>query len=126
MTEARLPHEDIDPTGLAFAKAAAIVDYPVESLCFVTDALFYAPRYCDTLEWGGHVRGQALCTALVRYAQETFEADALDVLAEWGLVVGEDVARVVEALLAEGLIRSSDRDSFSDFEEVGLLSRLVR
>jgi uncharacterized repeat protein (TIGR04138 family) len=120
-----LLHHEYDPTGMLFNDAAVRSRLVVDGLRFVFDAMAWAP---DLLRASpeAHISGQELCTAIVRYAQEIFEAEGLEALHDWGMERGEDVGRYVRAMLLHGLMQASNGDRPEDFDAVGPLRKFAR
>jgi uncharacterized repeat protein (TIGR04138 family) len=119
-----LLHHEFDPTGMLFNDAARRSGLVVDGLRFVFDAMAWAPDLlCRSPE--SHIRGQELCLAIVRYAQEIYEQEGIEALRDWGIVTGEDVGRIVSAMVLHGLMEASQDDKPDDFKGVGLLRRFV-
>jgi uncharacterized repeat protein (TIGR04138 family) len=120
-----LLHHEFDPTGLLFNDAARRSGLVVDGLRFVFDAVAWAP---DLLRSSPvvHIRGQELCVAIVRYAEEIYEAEGIEALRDWGIVTGEDVGRFVNAMVLHGLMEASQYDKPTDFYGIGSLRRFAR
>jgi uncharacterized repeat protein (TIGR04138 family) len=115
-----LLHHEVDPTGIWFNNAAARSGLIVDGLRFVFDAMAWAPDLLSASP-EAHTSGPELCVAIVRYAEEIFDAEGLGALRDWGLVSGEDVGRFVRALVHNGLMEASNDDRLEDFNGVGPL-----
>jgi uncharacterized repeat protein (TIGR04138 family) len=120
-----LLHHEFDPTGMLFHDAAQRSGLVVDGLRFVFDAMAWAP---DLLRSSPviTIRGPELCMAIVRYAEEIYDAAGIEALRDWGIVTGEDVGRFVNAMLLHGLVEASENEQLNDFNRVGLLRRFVQ
>ena len=120
-----LLHHELDPTGMRFREVASRSGLVIDGLRFVFDAMAWAP---DLLQISSEVpvRGPDLCRALVRYAQEIYDAAGTEALRDWGIVTGTDVGRFVTTMVLHGLLEPSRADNPEAFQEVGLLQRLVQ
>jgi uncharacterized repeat protein (TIGR04138 family) len=65
-----------------------------------------------------HVKGQDLCLALARRAQEQFGLMARLVLAQWGVRSTSDFGEIVYNLIKIGEMSKSDGDRREDFDDV--------
>ena len=119
-----LLHHEFDPTGMLFDDAARRSGLVVDGLRFVFDAVAWAPDLLRSSP-GTHLHGQALCLAIVRYAEEIYEREGIEALRDWGIVTGEDVRRFIAAMVLHGLLEASKADHADDFKAVGLLQRLA-
>jgi uncharacterized repeat protein (TIGR04138 family) len=63
-----------------------------------------------------HVTGQELLAGIRELALETFGPMAITVFEEWGIRSCQDFGEVVFILVENGLLRKTERDSRSDFE----------
>ena len=124
MDEQVATHEVLDPWGTEYARVSKFSGLAVDGLRLISDALAHVPRLLGVAP-EDHIRGPELCTAVARYAEEVFEAEAFDALAEWGLATGQDVGRGVAALIEAGLMEESEQDSPDDFAGVGPLRHFV-
>lgn len=120
-----LLHHEFDPTGMLFKDAAQRSTLVVDGLRFVFDAMAWAP---DLLRSSpeAHIGGQELCVAIVQYAEEIYEQEAIEALRDWGIVTGEDVGRFVSAMVLHGLMQSSPGDNPDDFKGLGLLQHFAK
>jgi uncharacterized repeat protein (TIGR04138 family) len=109
---------------MLFDDAARRSGLVIDGLRFVFDAMAWAP---DLLRCSSetHLRGQELCIAIVRYAEEIYEREGIEALREWGIVTGDDVRRIIGAMVLHGLLEASQDDHPDDFKGVGLLQRFV-
>jgi uncharacterized repeat protein (TIGR04138 family) len=119
-----LLHHEYDPTGMLFGVAAARSGLVVDGLRFVFDAAAWAP---DLLHASpkAYISARELCIAIVRYAQEIFEAAGLAALRDWGMESGDDVGRYVHAMVQHGLTEASNEEKMEDFKGVGPLRQFV-
>ena len=62
-----------------------------------------------------HINGRQLCMGLREYAIKQYGPLARTVLAHWGVRRTEDFGKIVFALVAAGLMRKSETDSYDDF-----------
>jgi uncharacterized repeat protein (TIGR04138 family) len=120
-----LLHHEYDPTGTLFSDAAAHSGLVVDGLRFVFDAMAWAPDLLGTSP-EAPTSAQALCIAMVRYAQEIFDAAGLAALRDWGMESGDDVGRYVHAMVQRGLMEASNEAKMEDFKGVGPLRGFVR
>jgi hypothetical protein len=123
-TAERLPHHEVDPTGVKFGHASRHSGLRIDALRFVFDAHVNAADIAqDTPQ--GRLLGLTLSEAVVRYAEEIYGNEALRALADWDLVTGSDVKRVWIALVNDGLF-NADIDHVSDADfAVGPLAQFV-
>ncbi len=118
-------HHEVDPTGMWFANAAARSGLVVDGLRFVFDARAWAPGLLHAAP-AAHITAPQPCVAMVRYAEEIFDAEGIEALRDWGIASGEDVGRFVQAMVLHGLIESTSADRPEDFNGVGPLRQLAR
>jgi uncharacterized repeat protein (TIGR04138 family) len=110
--------------------AAGAAGCPVEAMVFVRRALWYADLMAgavargkgagaeDEDEWAAHDVGAAeLCRAVAAIAPASLggRAAAVETLTGWGIRRGEDVGRIVDAMVESGLLQPSGRDTADDF-----------
>ncbi len=69
-----------------------------------------------------HLSGQELLEGVVRLARAEFGQLARMVFAEWGVSTGEDVGRIVFALVESGQLSARPEDSIQDFRDAGELA----
>jgi len=100
----------------------------VDALRFVLDsfelAKYSAPR---TVLWGVMpITSLDLCRAFRRHAMEHFnhEAEAVELLAEWGLRSSEDLGRIVFGLVEQGFFKPTGDDRIEDFNGIFTLVSL--
>ena len=110
--------------------------YPLEAYMFVREALRFAS---DVLEMGTqtsgelnldmdtpsaskrverHMSGQELCEAIRQFSLNQFGYMSKVVLNEWGIFSTSDFGNIVYNMINAGLMRKSDNDRRSDFENV--------
>lgn len=109
--------------------------YPIESYLFVRDSLRFAS---DILEMGTegpadicldmdqqtnnrierHMTGQELCEAIRQFALGQFGFMTKVVFSEWGIRSTSDLGNIVYNMIDAGLMRKSDSDRRSDFDDV--------
>jgi uncharacterized repeat protein (TIGR04138 family) len=118
-------HHEFDSSGMMFNNAAQRSNLVVDALRFVFDAMAWAPdllrRSAET-----HIGGPELCVAIVRYAEEIFDAEGIEALRDWGIVSGDDVGRIVNAMVLHGLMEASNEDHPEDFNRIGSLRQFAR
>lgn len=108
---------------LTYAQAARVSGYSEDAMRFIVESLISARRLFNDVELV-HVRAHMLCLALAEHAREIFGERAFVVLAKWGLVMGEDVGRIVVKMVRCGLLSASPGDSPLDFRDLPILSSL--
>jgi uncharacterized repeat protein (TIGR04138 family) len=101
---------------------------PVEAMVFLRRALWYADlmavtrrdgaAMADQDDWvGREISAADLCRAVAAIAPASLggRAAAVETLCRWGIRRGEDVGRVVYAMVQAGLLQPSGRDTPDDF-----------
>lgn len=98
--------------------------YPPQAFIFVQEGLRHT---CDRLyridddttgDGSRHVSGQELCIGLRDYAVQQYGMLALTVLSSWNIRRTEDFGKIVFAMIEAGLLRKTEQDSITDFENV--------
>lgn len=105
-------------------KAASVPD---EAYKFIRDGLAHTVRTVhgrlpegpiDPADESRHISGQQLCNGLRELAVKRYGMLARTVLAHWGIHSTADFGTLVYALIDRGELRSSSRDSITDFQDV--------
>ena len=146
---ARSAEDHDDPASRDRAEPAArAAGCPVDAIVFVLHALHYAqqlreadesrlaPGACrppdgdedppaSAARVTRHVTGRDVCRAIATIAPAYFggRAKAFETLSGWGIRRGEDVGRVVAALVDAGLLLASEEDTPASFEGAFELER---
>ncbi|MBN2583359.1 MAG: hypothetical protein JXL80_09835 [Planctomycetes bacterium] len=89
--------------------------YPREAYEFVSEALAYTARMLDR---EGHVTGAELCDGSRQLALEQFGFMARRVLESWNVRCTTDFGRIVYAMIDAELLRKTETDSISDFDDI--------
>ncbi len=110
--------------------------YPLEAYIFIRESLRFA---ADVLELGTespntdqpveaeeaiqeaaekHMTGQQLCEAIRQFALNQFGYMSKVVLSEWGIRSTSDFGNIVYNMIGAGLMRKSESDRRSDFDDV--------
>ena len=110
---------------MRFNDAATRSGLVVDGLRFVFDAMAWAPDLLHASP-DAQISARELCIAIVRYAQEIFDAEGLAALHDWRLASGEDVGRYVQAMVLQGLIEASNHDRPEVLNAVGPLRQFAR
>lgn len=104
---------------------AAAGPYPIEAFHFVREGLSYTsqkvheePEPEDLPETDRHITGQQLCMGLRDYAIDCYGLLAPTVLSHWRISRTDDFGRIVFAMIQEGLMSKTDRDTLEDFRAV--------
>jgi uncharacterized repeat protein (TIGR04138 family) len=104
----------------AFGQTADAIGCSLDALLFVTDSFRTAKAAAGRTAFGNarSVSAEALCNAFGDLAREYFndEAEAIELLSEWGIKCSEDLGRIVFGLVKRGMLRESGDDSEKDFE----------
>jgi hypothetical protein len=118
-------HHELDPTGMRFREVASRSGLVIDGLRFVFDAIAWAP---DLLHRSPAALFSApeVCLAMVRYAEEIYDAAGIEALRDWGIVTGNDVGRFTSAMVLHGLLEPSRAENPEAFQGVGLLQRLAQ
>jgi uncharacterized repeat protein (TIGR04138 family) len=97
----------------------------VDAVLFVLDAVSLAARTMHSAG-AGHVTARHVCGALRAHARSYFndEAEAIELLDEWGVRSSEDVGRIVFAAVRAGRLRASPNERQSDFAGLFTLDTL--
>ncbi|HVP15485.1 MAG TPA: Minf_1886 family protein [Terriglobales bacterium] len=72
-----------------------------------------------------HLSGREVLEGVVRLAREQFGPMASTVFREWGVLGGEDVGRIVFALVRSGEVKARPEDSPEDFGGFDLFAALT-
>ena len=89
--------------------------YKFEAYSFVMAGLHYT---VSKLEKPRHVSGKELSEGLRDYALDQFGPMARTVLEHWGIHRTHDFGKIVFLLIEAELLRKTEEDSISDFENV--------
>ena len=89
--------------------------YPRQAYCFLMDALKHTT---STLPVRRHVSGQELSMGIRDYAIEQFGIGVPLIFGQWGISSTRDFGEIVFNMVNAGLMRKTDEDDISDFEDV--------
>lgn len=107
--------------------------YPPEAFEFVREGLKYTVDQSSTSEQteammdfdssedaenSRHVTGQQLCEGMKAYARHRWGMLAQTVLQRWNITETMDFGRIVYAMIDEGYMAKTDRDSIEEFRDV--------
>ncbi len=103
--------------------------YPPEAFQFVRDGLAHTVKMIHGEGSPGepppptsgperHVSGQQLCIGLRDYAIRRYGMLARTVLDRWSVRKTDDFGKIVFAMIDAGVMRKSDDDSLTDFQDV--------
>jgi 2-amino-4-hydroxy-6-hydroxymethyldihydropteridine diphosphokinase len=115
-------HEQLRRAGLI--ALAALAGCAVDGVLFVMDAVALAER---TLQDSGKpISARSVCAAVRARARDYFndDAEAIELLNEWGVRSSEDVGRIVFAAVRAGRLTASPDDRESDFAGLFTLDTL--
>jgi len=87
--------------------------YSLEAYSFVLKAVEYSMR---KLKKRRHIRGIELVNNLVDLAIDMFGPLTIEVLNDWNVKEAEDIGRIVFDLVEVKLLRKTENDSMSDFD----------
>lgn len=105
------------------------VSRPREAYFFVLAALGHAAEKLPAARRAHpehrHLQGHELLEGMIELARLEFGPLAVTVFREWGVLCGEDVGRMVFALVESGALTARPEDSIEDFRGMpDLLARL--
>ena len=115
-----------DPRNVArrqsFEEIAQKIGCSADSLMFVVDAVRKATRWRKP----GNYDAQHVCMAVRIHAINYFnsEAEAKEMLAEWGLRTGDDIGKIIYGLVEHGFMQKTEGDSVEQFSGQFDLERL--
>jgi uncharacterized repeat protein (TIGR04138 family) len=112
-----------------FSAAAEAAGCTIDALMFVSDALFLAMWLAQSAgQKVRHVSAAQLCAAIRSYARNYFndDAEAIDLLDEWGIRSSEAVGRMVFAMVEARLLQAQESDSIEQFRGLFTLDRLFK
>ncbi|MBT5873673.1 MAG: hypothetical protein HOH43_09655 [Candidatus Latescibacteria bacterium] len=89
--------------------------YPRQAYCFVMDALKHTTT---TLPVRRHVSGQELSMGIREYAIQQFGIGVQLIFQQWGIKGTRDFGEIVFNMVNGGLMRKTDEDNLSDFDDV--------
>jgi len=118
---------DEDPHTVAsrlhYEKIATGIGCSVDALLFVFDTY----RQTRSIDPAKNVTAADICGALRAYARKYFnnEAEARELLQDWGITRSEDVGKIIFGLVQEGLIQTSEGDRIEQFEGLFTLENLL-
>lgn len=96
--------------------------YPVDAFLFVQEGLGATVRRIHgestDPEINRHISGQELSIGLRDFALQQWGMLARTVLLRWGITSTFDFGRIVFALVDNGLMQKTDRDTIEDFRNV--------
>ena len=112
-----------DPRVEEFMPIALAMDFPVDALVFVIDALRESPQYAgeepgDVADQSRHCTAAELCHAITRYARDLWGKESTNVLRNMKILRSEDVGRIVFALVDADLIEATSDDQNEHFSGV--------
>ena len=89
--------------------------YPRQAYCFIMDALKYTSSQLPVRR---HVTGQELSMGIRDFAIAQYGISTRLVLNQWGITATRDFGELVFNLVNAGLMRKTEEDSISDFDDV--------
>jgi uncharacterized repeat protein (TIGR04138 family) len=102
-------------------RAAAKSGYPVEAVRHALNVLSWAPY--DPYAVQGQLSASDFCRAYLELAMDSFLDQTEATLREWRIERSEDLGRIVDALVDEGLVKAGDEDRREDFDGIFDLKR---
>lgn len=105
---------------------AGLAGYPVDAFLIVADVMRKMLAAIARDDGGGHGTAAVFVATFRDHCRTYFadEAEAVDLLGEWGLRSSEDVGRVVYAMVEVGLFIDSSDDRIEDFDGLFTLDGL--
>ena len=110
-----------------YAPVAMDLECPLDGVLFVQDCIRFAlTMAAKRAGRRTHVGACEICDAVREYARAYFndEAEALDLLHEWGVRRSDDVGHIVFGMVRRGLMRARPDDSPDDFSGLFTLENL--
>ena len=96
--------------------------YAPDAYYFLRDALDHTQSQIKKEKTSGkqpqHVSGEQLLKGIRDLALEQFGPMALTVMYDWGMLRCEDFGEIVFNMVNGGLMRKTDEDNLSDFDDV--------
>ena len=94
--------------------------YDREAYNFLRDALEFTQKSISKANKGkvGHISGQQLLNGIREFALAMFGPMTITVFEEWGVRNCEDFGNMVFAMVANGLLHKTEKDSPEDFKNV--------
>ncbi len=89
--------------------------YKPDSYEFVMQALHFTQK---KLKRQGHITGKELSEGIKDFALDQYGPMAGTVLVYWGIVKTADFGNIVFNMISKNLLKKTDSDSISDFENV--------
>jgi uncharacterized repeat protein (TIGR04138 family) len=98
----------------------------VDAILFVQDALSLAVAQVAKAGGARHAGARELCEAFAEHAKRYFndEAEARELLDEWGLRTSEDVGRIVFTMVEAKWMTAEEGESVRDFDGLFTLDTL--
>ena len=97
----------------------------VDAVMFVADAAAGA-RWLASAPRGAQITARQICGSIRAHAMWYFndKAEAMELLAEWGIRRSEDAGRIIFAMVEKGLLKAGNEDSIDQFNGLFTLDSL--